>query len=105
MVRGKKGKTHDMRRPIVSASVWMTVRTQLVINGLSARGWELRKKGKKQQLFLVLSPRPGPMAQMSQAGTGDSVSRFRHSRCSTLFNYTSYFPMGRQFCFQLLFTT
>jgi len=23
------------------------------------RGWELRKKGKKQKLFLVLSPRPG----------------------------------------------
>jgi len=100
MLRGKKEKTHDMRRPVVSASGWMTVRTQLVINGLSAR-----KKGKKQKLFLVLSPRPGPMAQTPQAGTGDSVSRFRHSRCSTLFNYNSYFPMGRQFCFQLLFTT
>ena len=24
------------------------------------RGWSLRKKGKKQKLFLVLSPRPGP---------------------------------------------
>jgi len=24
------------------------------------RGWEMRKKGKKQKLFLVLSPRPGP---------------------------------------------
>ena len=28
MVRGKKEKTHDMRRPVVSASGWMTVRRQ-----------------------------------------------------------------------------
>ena len=27
---------------------------------ISGRGWSLRKKGKKQKLFLVLSPRPGP---------------------------------------------
>jgi len=27
---------------------------------LYTRGWELRKKGKKQKLFLVLSPRPRP---------------------------------------------
>jgi len=25
----------------------------------SAKGWTLRKKGKKQKLFLVLNPRPG----------------------------------------------
>jgi len=28
MVRGKKEKTDDMRRPVVSASGWMTVRRQ-----------------------------------------------------------------------------
>jgi len=39
---------------------------------------------------------PGRMAQMPQAGTGDSVSRFPRSRCSTLFNYNSYFLVGGQ---------
>jgi len=29
MVRGKKIKPHDMRRPVVSPSGWMTVRGQL----------------------------------------------------------------------------
>jgi len=48
---------------------------------------------------------PGRMAQTPQAGTGDSVSRFRRSRCSTLFNYYSYFTLIGQFCFQVLFTT
>jgi len=28
MVRGKKGKTHDMRRPVVSPRTWITVRRQ-----------------------------------------------------------------------------
>jgi len=28
MVRGKKEKTHEMRRPAVSTSGWMTVRRQ-----------------------------------------------------------------------------
>jgi len=31
-----------------------------VLQGVAVRGWELRKKGKKHKLFLVLSPRPGP---------------------------------------------
>jgi len=46
-----------------------------------------------------------PGTQTPQAGTGDSVSRFRRSRCSTVINYDSYFLVGDQICFQLLFTT
>ena len=45
------------------------------------------------------------MAQTPQAGTGDSVSRFRRYHCSTVINYDSYFLVGEQFCFQLLFMT
>jgi len=45
------------------------------------------------------------MAQTPQAGTGDSVSRFRRYHCSTVMNFDSYFPVGEQFCLQLLFTT
>ena len=30
------------------------------ISCIGRRGWSLRKKGKKQKKFLVLSPRPGP---------------------------------------------
>jgi len=68
------------------------------------RGWELRKKGQKKHSWYSAQG-PGRMAQTPQSGTGDSVSRFRCSRCSTLFNYNSYFLVGGQFCFQLLFTT
>jgi len=35
-------------------------RSQRQNNNPPSRGWELRKKGKKQKLFLVLSSRPGP---------------------------------------------
>jgi len=69
------------------------------------RGWELRKKGKKQNYSWYSVQGPGRMAQTPQAGTGDSVSRFRGYHCSTVINYDSYFPVGEQFCIQLLFTT
>jgi len=45
------------------------------------------------------------MAQTTQAGTGDLVSRFRRYHCSTVINYDNYFLVGEQFYFQLLFTT
>jgi len=50
---------------------------------------------------------PGRMAQTPQAGTGDSMSRFRRYHCSTVINYDSYFlvTVGEQFCFKLLFLT
>ena len=48
---------------------------------------------------------PGRMAKTPQAGTGDSVGRFGRFRCSTLFNYKSYFLVGGHFCFKLLFPT
>jgi hypothetical protein len=68
-------------------------------------GMVTEEKRKKIKLFLVLSPWPGPDGQTTQAGTGDSVSRFRRYHCSTVINYDSYFLVGEQFCFQLLFTT
>ena len=49
--------------------------------------------------------RAGRMAQTPQAGTGDSVGRFRRYHFSTVINYDSYFLVGDFFCFQLLFTT
>ena len=55
---------------------------------------------KEKKLFLYSAEGPGRMAQTPQAGTGDSVSRFRRSRCSTLVNYISYFLVGGQFCIQ-----
>jgi len=45
------------------------------------------------------------MAQTPQAGTGDSVSRFRRYHFLTVINYDSYFLVGEQFCLQQLFTT
>jgi len=39
----------------------------------------------------------GPDSQTPQAGTGDSVSRFRRYYCSTVINYNNYFPVGEQF--------
>jgi hypothetical protein len=48
---------------------------------------------------------PGRMAHAPQADTGDFASRCRRYHCSTLINYDSYFLVGEQFCFQLLFTT
>jgi len=64
-----------------------------------------KEKNKKHSWYSVQGP--GRMAQTppSQAGTGDSVSRFRRYHCSTVINYDSYFLLGEQFCFQLLFTT
>jgi len=48
---------------------------------------------------------PGRMAQTPQAGTDNSVSRFRRYHCSTVINSDSYFPVGEQFCIRLLLTT
>ena len=48
---------------------------------------------------------PGRMASAPQAGTGNSMSRFRRYHCSTLIKYNSYFLVGEQSCFQLLLTT
>jgi len=61
------------------------------------------KRKKKYSWYTAQGP--GRMAQMPQAGTGDSVSRFRRYYCSTVINYDSYFFVGEQFCIQLLFTT
>jgi len=63
------------------------------------------KKEKNENYSWYSVQNPGRMAQMPQAGTGDSVSRFRRYHCSTVINYDSYFLLGEQFCFQLLFTT
>jgi len=59
------------------------------------RGWELRKKRKKNYSWHSAQG-PGRMAQTPQAGTGDSVSRYRRYHCSNVINYDSYFPMGEQ---------
>ena len=84
----------------------VTVRAGLAIpRRLPQRGDGRRWKKEKNKNYSWYSAQgPGRMAQTPQTDTGDSVSRFRHSRCSTLFNYNSYFPVGGQFCFQLLFT-
>ena len=63
------------------------------------------KKEKKKNNSWYSSQGPDRMAQTPQARTGDSGSQFRHSRCSTLFNYNSYFLVGGQWYFQLLFMT
>ena len=59
--------------------------------------------GKKEKKKIILGwysvQGPGRMAQTPQAGTGDSVSRFRRYHCSTVINYDSYFLVGEQFCF------
>ena len=58
--------------------------------------------GKKHKLFPWYSVQgPGRMTKTPQAGTGDSVSRFRRYHCSTVIN--SYFLVGEQICLQLLF--
>jgi len=62
--------------------------------------WGKKEKNKNYSWYSAQGP--GRMAQTPQAGTGDSVSRFRRSRCSALFNYKSYFLVGWQFCFQLV---
>jgi len=62
-----------------------------------------KKEKNKNSWYSVQGP--GRMAQTPQAGTGDSVSRIRRYHCSTVINYDSYFLVGEQFCFQLLFTT
>jgi len=41
----------------------------------------------------------GLMAHGPQAGTGDSMSRFRRYHCSTVINYNSYFLVGEIFAF------
>jgi len=61
---------------------------------------EKRKKSKK--IFLSFwYPIQGPsrMAQAPQAGTGDSMSRFRRYHCSTMINYDSYFLGFEQLAF------
>jgi len=65
--------------------------------------WGKKEKNKNSSWYSARGP--GRMSQTPQAFTGDSASRFRRSRCSTLFNYDSYFPVVEQFCFQLLLTT
>jgi len=76
------------RAPTIFQNDWFCTRM---------RGWELRKKGEKKNYSWYSTQAPGRMAQTPQAGTGDSVSQFRRSRCSTLFNCNSYFPVGGQF--------
>jgi len=56
------------------------------------------EKGEKQKYSWYSVQGPGRMAQTPQAGTGDSVSRFRRYYCSTVINYDSYFLVGEQFC-------
>ena len=46
-------------RPIASSPAPARA-AQTPLNRYERRGWSLREKGKKQKLFLVLSPRPGP---------------------------------------------
>jgi len=65
--------------------------------------WGKKEKNKNYSWHSVQGP--GRMAQTPQAGTGDSVSRFCRYPCSTVINYDSYFLVGEQFGFQLLFTT
>jgi len=52
------------------------------------------KKEKNKNYFWYSVQGPGRMAQTPQAGTGDSVSRFRRYHCSTVINYNSYFLVG-----------
>jgi len=59
-----------------------------------------KEKNKNYSWYSVQGP--GRMAQTPQAGTCDSVSRFRRYHCSTVINYESYFLMGDQFCFLFL---
>jgi hypothetical protein len=66
---------------------------------------EEKRKKKKIILGWYSVQGPGWMAQTPQAGTGDSVSRFRRYHCSTVINYNSYFLVCEFFCFELLFTT
>jgi len=64
------------------------------------------EKRKKTKIILATQSKArAGWPQDPQAGTGDSVSRFGRHHCSTVINHDSYFPVGRQFCFQLLFTT
>ena len=64
------------------------------------------KEKRKKKIYSWYSAQgQGWMAQTPQAGTDDSVSRFRCYHCSTVINYKIYFSMSGQFCFQLLFTT
>ena len=65
--------------------------------------WGKKEKNDKYSWYSVQGP--GRIAQTPQAGTGDSVSRFRRYHCSTVINYDSYFLVDDQFCLQLLFTT
>jgi len=63
------------------------------------RGWSLRKKGKKQKLFLVLNPRPGldgPNASGWYRRLRELISLFLMFNSV---NYNSYFPVVGQFCF------
>jgi len=60
--RPARAKCKQNTKYILSASIahvfvlkWWENRSKI-----GTRGWELRKKGKTQKLFLVLSPRPGP---------------------------------------------
>jgi len=71
----------------------------------TTRKWTLRKEGKKQDYSWYSVQGPGRMAQTPQAGTGDSVCRFRRYHCSTVIKYDRYFLVGEQLCFQLLFAT
>ena len=67
--------------------------------------WNRQKEDKNENYSWYSAQGPGRMAQTPQAGTGDSMSRFRRYHCSTVINYDSYFLVGEQFCLQLLFTT
>ena len=81
----------------------------LILATFTLRGWSLRKKKiwliEKFLTFWYPIQGPGRMASAPQAGTGNSMSRFRRYHCSTLIKYNSYFLVGEQSCFQLLFTT
>jgi len=67
--------------------------------------WGKKENNKNYSWYSAQGPAWGRLAQTPEAGTGDSVSRFRRYHWSTVINYDSYFPVSIQFCIQLLFTT
>ena len=62
-------------------------------------GMDAGEKGKNKNYSWYSAQGPSRMAQTPQAGTGNSVSQFVCSRCSTLFNYHSNFPWVDTFAF------